>query len=95
MVQLDDGGYLSRKFILALVALTLLVTLAIVSNWIPSITGLFSVIVSGIVGILGVYFGANVTSEFAVNRSQKALEKTPPPAKVEETSEEEDEEASA
>jgi uncharacterized membrane protein len=91
MAQLDEDGFGSRKFILAIIALCLLIGVAITATWLPVLVGLFTAIVGGIVGILGVYFGANVTSQFAVGRAISSLKGTTDDT----TTEDGDEEASA
>ena len=76
-----DSSFGSRKFILTLVSLVLLVGAAVLAGFVPSFVALFPTLVGGIIGIVSVYMTGNIvnkgvvlnSSGFAFDQKQRAL----------------------
>jgi len=76
-----DGQFGSRKFVLTLVSLSLLVGAAVLAGFIPGFVSIFPTLVGGIIGIVSVYMTGNIvnkgvvlnSSGFAFDQKQRAL----------------------
>ena len=70
-----DSGYASRKFWLTVVAMVLVVLTGLTAAFVPALGPVVSTVVGGLLGALGIYAGANVSTKFAaagVKKTKKA-----------------------
>lgn len=61
-------SFQSKKFILAVVALTLITGAWVAGNWAPNLAGTFSDLVSGIMMVIVSYYGGNLGNKFVVGK---------------------------
>lgn len=61
--------YKSRKFILSVVCLLLLTVLTVGSIFYPVLVGILPTFVSGVVGILSLYFTGNIANKYVMNKT--------------------------
>lgn len=74
----DDGGFLSRKLVITILAMLLITTGAFVSAWWPIFAASYGTFVGGILGCLGIYLTGNVTNKFLTDKNAvKAAEVVP------------------
>jgi hypothetical protein len=71
-----DGDMKSRKFLLTLLAMALIVICGVLSGWLTGLAATLSIVVGGILGALGIYAGANVSTKWAAASIVKS--KAPP-----------------
>ncbi len=68
----EDGGTKSRKFLLTLLAMFLIVVCGVLSGWLAGLAASLSVVTGGILGALALYCGANVTTKWSAASISKA-----------------------
>lgn len=71
---LVGGSYGSRKFLLALVALLLVVGLGVLAAWSPGINAALPTVVGGVLGVLAAYYTGNVANKAVAARALAANE---------------------
>lgn len=72
----EDGGYSSRKMWLTILAMILIVGVGLLTGLtvFTALAPQLAVIVGGVLGALGIYAGANVSTKFASAGVRKAAE---------------------
>lgn len=77
-----SGGMASRKFLYAIGTSLLIFTGALLAAWWPALgLGIYELLITGLLGALGLYLGGNVTSKLVTARQIKAPVDDEPPAK--------------
>ena len=64
-----DKGVRSRKFILTIISVAILIGMTILCGLVKALQPMFATFVGGLLGILGLYFGGNVAHRYAAGRS--------------------------
>lgn len=72
------GAYGSRKFVLTLVGLALMVVIAMASVFSPAIPAVMPTFTGGILGVLSLYFAGNVTNKLVVGKVMNDAKATDP-----------------
>lgn len=73
--EIKEKGIKSRKFILTILGLSLLVFMALIVAKVPVVAPLYSTFVGGVLGALGLYMTGNVVNKYAMGKiSQKEKE---------------------
>jgi hypothetical protein len=62
MIQLSNGSYSSRKFVLALVCLTVITIVSLLTIYSTAIAPILPSFIGGIIGVLTVYLGGNIAN---------------------------------
>lgn len=76
---LDGKGVKSRKFILTILSLAILIGMTILAAGNAAMAPLFPTFVGGLLGILGLYFGGNVAHRYATGKAVGYMEANPEP----------------
>jgi len=63
LLDFKDGGYRSRKFVLAVFSMVIIASLCILSGFLPQLTAGLPTVIGGILGVLGIYFTGNVATK--------------------------------
>ena len=63
------GLYTSRKFLLTLLGLILMVCIAIAGMFSPAIPAVMPTFTGGVLGVLSLYFAGNVTNKYVVGKT--------------------------
>ena len=71
-----DGGYRSRKFWVAVLALVLLAVVAVAAQRIPALVGLYPTFVGGVCGVITAYFAGNIAHKHVASKSATAPAQT-------------------
>jgi F0F1-type ATP synthase assembly protein I len=85
--HIKDGGWKSRKLLLVAYTQLLIVSAAALTKWIPSISGVYSAMIGGLIGALTLYVGGNVTAKHVLGKSADALSKNVTSASSEQSGE--------
>lgn len=72
--NLIDKGIRSRKFILTIVCIVLLIGMTILCGLVKVLQPMFATFVGGLLGILGLYFGGNVANKYAIGKTMTSIE---------------------
>jgi len=72
-LDLHDGGKMSRKFILTIMALALLTGVALLSVKYAAIVAILPTFVGGILGVLSLYFTGNVMNKYVVGKQTSGV----------------------
>ena len=64
-----DGGYKSRKLSMAVLCLLLIVGVAILHAEYPFLESIYATCVGGILAVLGIYSGSNVSVKYVVGKT--------------------------
>jgi hypothetical protein len=73
LIDLEDGGYGSRKFLLTIIGLLLVTLVAVLSVGFPGIIAVMPTFTGGILAILSLYFTGNVMNKYVTGKQLKAL----------------------
>jgi hypothetical protein len=79
----EGKGLKSRKFILTIIALVLLVGMGVLPVFLPAAAGSYPTFIGGLIGILGLYFSGNVANKFVVGKSTVEFHNGPATVKEE------------
>lgn len=77
-----------RKYTLTLIGLFLITAVTCTSIKFAVIQGVLPTFIGGILGVLGLYHGANVGTKYVAGKQQEVIVSSPEGAKVEEVEEE-------
>lgn len=75
-LDMNDGSYASRKFVLTIIGLVLVTILAIGGLWYPMVAGIFPTFIGGILGVLSLYFTGNVMSKMVQGKTAVQLQQS-------------------
>jgi hypothetical protein len=67
-----DKGFASRKFWITVLAMVLILLSGFIAGYFPAFGAQLTAVIGGIVGCLGLYVGANVSTKFAAAGIKKA-----------------------
>jgi hypothetical protein len=76
---LDGKGVKSRKFLLTILSLAILIGMTILCAKVAAMAALYPTFVGGLLGILGLYFGGNVAHRYATGKAVGYMEANPEP----------------
>tara|TARA_Y100000310_G_C20654536_1_gene801306 strand:- start:499 stop:864 length:366 start_codon:yes stop_codon:yes gene_type:complete len=71
---LNDNGVKSRKFILTILALAILIGMTILCAYMAPLVPLYATFVGGLSAILALYFGGNVAHRYATGKAVGFME---------------------
>ncbi len=66
---LEDSGYRSPKFVLALVSMLLTCGMAAASAFVPALASLYPTVITGLLGSTGIYLGAHVSQRVMMGKN--------------------------
>ena len=69
----EDGGMVSRKFLLTVLSLLILTGIAILAANYSAVATIFPTFVGGLLGVLSVYFTGNVVTKHVVGKNGLSL----------------------
>ena len=85
LLDTRDGGFLSRKLLLGLALVVVIVGLGLASAWLPLLGPNLGVVTGALVGVYAIYCGANVGNKVGVAKKaaaeselQAPVEEAPP-----------------
>ncbi len=68
VIDTEDGGWLSRKFLLIIFAMLLITGGGLLSMYSPVFLELYATFIGGILGAVGLYFTSNVSHKFLAGK---------------------------
>jgi hypothetical protein len=68
-IDLKDGEFLSRKFILAILSVSLLTLVTCGAVIYPAVAGVLPTFIGGLLGIVSLYFGGNITNKWVAGKT--------------------------
>lgn len=69
LIDLKDGSFASRKFLLTLVCILLLSGVSLSGVLFPAIVAILPTFVGGLLGIVSLYFTGNIMNKFVVGNN--------------------------
>lgn len=75
-----DGGYSSRKFLLALVAMVLVTLAGIAAAKWGGIAPIYPALVGGVTALYATYCGINVANSLVASKHEQVMAQVAPPA---------------
>lgn len=75
-LDLKDGSYSSRKFILTIFTIILLTTVSLAGIIYPAVVAILPTFVGGLLGILSLYFTGNVVNKYVAGKNLQNLTET-------------------
>ena len=73
LFNVKDGGFLSRKLLLSILAMTLIFAGALVACGNIAFAANYSTLVGGLLGALGLFLGANVASIHSIGSANSKI----------------------
>lgn len=67
------GSFISRKFVITILALCLITGVSVLSLWFPTSVALLPTFIGGIIGVTTLYMSGNVANKFVVGKQLAAI----------------------